>query len=103
MLNRLHNRTVVNLYAILIGSSRRTRFHVHNITNYSNKVGKFTSSLAFKKKKLCYATQCGGEMIPIYINLVKCEARLYMAQPWLSSGLKLDSPDFQLVNGLLFL
>lgn len=42
-------------------------------------------------------------MVNIYLNLVKCDAHLNLAKPWISQALKLDRPDFQMVSGLLIL
>lgn len=42
-------------------------------------------------------------MVNIYLNLVKCDAQLNLAKPWLSLTLKLDRPGFQVVNELLIL
>lgn len=42
-------------------------------------------------------------MVNIYLNLVKCDALLNMAKPWLSLAWRSGRPDFQVVNGLLIL
>lgn len=42
-------------------------------------------------------------MVHLHLNLVKCDAQLNLAKPWLSLGLKLDRPNFQVVSELLIL
>lgn len=42
-------------------------------------------------------------MVNIYLNLVKCDAQLNLAKPWISLALRLDRPDFQVVSELLIL